>query len=70
MYIGTIYEVINEGMDYSTKEPSYSIIQNMRIAVADKIEVLKDWLTRIRDNIENLPPDRKGLFRQLELLIG
>lgn len=36
MYIGTIYEVVNEGIDYSTKEPSYSIIQNMRIAVADK----------------------------------
>ena len=69
MYVGTLYEVVNEGMDYSTKEPSYSIIQNMRIAVADKIEVLKDWLTRIRDNIENLPPDRKGLFKQLELLI-
>lgn len=59
MYVGALYEVINEGMDYSTKEPSYSIIQNMRIAVADKIEILKDWLTRIRDNIENLPSDRK-----------
>ena len=69
MYTGTLYEVVNEGIDYSTKEPSYSIIQNMRIAVADKIEILKDWLTRIRDNIENLPSDRKGLFRQLELLI-
>ena len=34
----------------------------MRIAVADKIEILKDWLTRIRDNIENLPSDRKRLF--------
>ena len=49
-------------MDYSTKEPSYSIIQNIRIAVADKIEILKNWLTHIRDNIENLPSDRKRLF--------
>jgi hypothetical protein len=55
MYVGTLYEVVNDGMDYSTKEPSYSIIQNIRIAVSD--------------NIENLPSDRKGLFRQLELLI-